>query len=107
PAAPGQRRDGGAAAPAGLRRAPQRGVITAVVAAITAAGKAARLAMRAKPVRRRTGRASSEGRHSSAAQPAIKATSRMTLTKASAPKEPGWPVFRPHARAGRGEAEQT
>src|SRR5262249_43270907 len=93
------------AMPAGPSGPAQPGVITAVVAAITAAGKAARLGMRAKPVRRRTGRASSEGRHSSAAQPAIRATSRITLTRSSAPKDSGWPLSGPNGNPARREAK--
>src|SRR5216683_1809387 len=56
-----------AAIPAGPSGPAQPGVITAVLTAITAAGNAARLAMYANPVRRRTGRSVSDGRRSSAA----------------------------------------
>src|SRR3984957_1145307 len=47
--------------PAGPSGPAQPGVITAVVTAITAAGNAARLAMAANPVRRRTGRSARAG----------------------------------------------
>ena len=87
-----------AAMPAGPSGPAQPGVITAVVTAITAAGNAARLAMAANPVRRRTGRSASDGRHSSAAQPAIRASSRMVLTTSRAPNGSVWPLSGPNGR---------
>ena len=93
--------------PAGPSGPAQPGVITAVLSAIAKAGKAARLAMPAKPVRRRTGRSRRDGRHSSAAQPAIRATSKMTLTRSSAPNASVWPLSGPNGNPLRREAKYT
>src|SRR5215472_5299463 len=66
---------GARAVPAGPSGPAQPGVITAAVAAITRTGTAADAATAANPVRRRTGRSASDGRHNSAAHPRIRATS--------------------------------
>src|SRR5579863_9501217 len=74
-----------AAMPAGPSGPAQPGVITAVVAAITATGTAASAAVVARGPRRGAGRSASDGRHSSAAQPAIRRASRTQLITSSAP----------------------
>ena len=77
------------AMPAGPSGPAQPGVITAVVAAITATGTATSAAAVATAPRRATGRSASDGRHSSAAQPAIRPNSRTQLTTSSAPTDSG------------------
>src|SRR5579872_2523174 len=74
-----------AAMPAGPSGPAQPGVMTAVVAAITATGTAASPASLAPAPRGATGRSSSDGRHSSAAHPAIRAASSTQLATSSAP----------------------
>src|SRR5260370_24218624 len=90
------------AMPAGPSGPAQPGVITAVVTAMTRAGKAATLARVATGPRRRTGRSARDGRQSSVAHPAIRANSRMTLTMSRAPAGSGWvtsgPIGRPTVR---------
>src|SRR5215470_16815059 len=65
----------------------QPGVITALVAAITATGTATSAAALAKAPRRATGLSAMDGRHSSTAQPTISPNSRTQLTTSSAPTD--------------------
>src|SRR5215470_4099028 len=89
---------GFAAMPAGPSGPARAGVITAAVTATTKAGTAARLATRATGPMRRTGLSASEGRHSSAAHPATRASSRTVLTTSSPPTGSVWPTSGPSGR---------
>src|ERR1022692_885978 len=94
--------DGDDAMAAGPSGPAQPGVITAVVAAITAAGTASMAATAAKALRRRTGRSARDGRHRSAAHPAIRVNSRIPVTTSRPPTGSGWctsgPIGRPVLR---------
>src|SRR5579859_4536364 len=78
------------AMPAGPSGPAQPGVMTAVVAAITATGTAISPAARAKAPRRTTGRSARDGRHSSAAHPTTSPNSRTQLNTSSAPTDSAW-----------------
>src|SRR5262249_9305478 len=95
------------AMPAGPSGPAQPGVITAVVAAITAAGTAASEAARATALRRATGRSARDGRHSSAAQPAISPNSKTQLTTSSAPTGSAWCKSGPNGRPTVRDATYT
>src|SRR5262245_34908964 len=96
-----------AAMPVGPSGPARAGVITAAVTATTKAGTAARLAARANGPMRRTGRSASEGRHSSAAHPAIRASSRTVLTTSSPPAGSGLPASGPIGRPAVRDATYT
>src|SRR5215470_4601222 len=93
--------------PAGPSGPAHPGVITAVVAAITAAGAAASAASRATGPRRATGRSASDGRHSTAAHPAIKANSKTQLITSSAPTGSAWCRSGPNGRPVLRDAAYT
>ncbi len=78
-----------------------------MVTAITAAGTATRLAMVPAVPRRRTGRSARAGRHSSAAHPAISATSRTTLTTSRPPTASGLLMSGPTGRPTVRDATYT
>ena len=69
--------------------------MTAAVTTTTKAGTAAMLTAVPMVPKRRTGRSASEGRHSSAAHPAITASSRTALTTSSPPAGSGLPTSGP------------
>src|ERR1035438_5220249 len=103
--------DGCDAMPAGPSGPAQPGVITAVVAAITTVGTASMAATAAKVPRRRTGRSARDGRHKSAAPPAIRANSRIPLTTSRPPTGSGWwmsgPIGKPVLRDATYTARTT
>src|ERR1035438_1168243 len=103
--------DGCDAMPAGPSGPAQPGVITAVVAAITTVGTASMAATAAKVPRRRTGRSARDGRHKSAAHPAIRANSRIPLTTSRPPTGSGWwmsgPIGKPVLRDATYTARTT
>src|SRR5215469_2687882 len=85
----------------------QPGVITAAVTATTRAGNAATVAAVARGPRRCTGWSARDGRHSSAAHPAINAASRITLTTSRAPGGSGWCRSGPNGRPTVRDATYT
>ena len=95
------------AMPAGPSGPAQPGVITAVVAAITAAGTATSAAARTTAPRRATGRSARDGRHSSAAHPRISPNSRTQLTTSSAPTDSAWCKSGPNGRPAVRDATYT
>src|SRR5215469_7890499 len=93
--------------PAGPSGPAQPGVITAAVAATTAAGTAARAAARAAAPRGAAGRPARDGRHSSAAHPAISANSKTPLVTSSGPAGSAWCRSGPNGRPAVRDAAYT